>query len=87
MSQGDSDIISEDEETDTFMIRTKPCWICGQHSYLHVPTRAWVKFELYDVPISLAWPEGSAEDRQLLRTGIHPKCWDEEFPTNPEKEN
>lgn len=81
----DHDITSEDKET--FKIRTKPCWICGQHSYVTVPTDAWRRFDLYNVHLEDAWPSGSAEDKQLIRTGVHPKCWDEEFPDDSPKEN
>ena len=79
---GETEITNSNEET--FTIRTKPCWICGQYSYMRIPWTSWLLFDVNDKPIELAWPEGSAEDKQLLRTGIHPKCWSEEFPTTQE---
>ena len=87
MAQGGNDIICEDDNGTTVTIRTKPCWICGQHSYLHIPYDNWIQYDVHDVAIDVAWPRGSADDRLILRTGVHPKCWDEEFPDNFTKEN
>ena len=83
---GDRQAISNDTELDTVKIRTKPCWICGQHSYLIVPTEAWKNHDLYDVPLDTAWPGGSAADKLLYHTGVHPTCWDDEFPDDVPKE-
>lgn len=68
------------ETTEGMRVTTKPCWICGQSSEVLMPHDSWIKWECKELHIDLAWPEGSAEDKQLIRTGIHPKCWDEEFP-------
>lgn len=80
MAQGGNEIMGENEREDTINIRTKPCWICGQYSYLDIPWDAWCLHDVHNIHIEIAWPQGSAEDKQLLRTGIHPKCWDHEFP-------
>lgn len=72
--------VAEDNTNDITKIRTKPCWICGQYSYIEVPCEAWRLFDLYDVPLDVAWPQGSAEDKQRILTGIHPKCWTAEYP-------
>lgn len=76
---GDRDV-TENLPDNITKIRTKPCWICGQHSYLEVPYESWVKFDLLMVPLDIAWPEGSAADKQLILTGIHPRCWTAEYP-------
>lgn len=86
MGHGDTDAIDSDYDTDTVTVRTKPCWICGQYSRVIMPAVVFGKWEGQDVHIDKAWPDGSAADRQLLRTGIHPKCWDEEFPSKPLEE-
>lgn len=80
MSQADNIVISENDQLNTVTVRTKPCWICGQYTYLDIPEQAWWLYDIHDFHIENAWPEGSVEDKQLLRTGIHPKCWDQEFP-------
>ena len=61
-------------------VATKPCWICGQPSEIDMPYTVWVDWNLKDIHIEKAWPEGSATDKQLLRSGIHPTCWNEEYP-------
>lgn len=78
MGHGDSDIVGNDLTTVT--VRTKPCWICGQYSYITMPHLAAQSWEIKEIHIEQAWPEGSSEDKQLLRTGVHPACWDQEFP-------
>lgn len=80
MTQGGNDIIAENDEMNTVKVRTKPCWICGQYSYLDVPWDAWSAYDIHNLPIETAWPQGPAEELNLLRTGVHTKCWDSEFP-------
>lgn len=64
----------------TCRVRTKPCWICGQYSYLMIPVEAWRSFEIDDVPLDIAWPQGTRTDKVMITTGVHSKCWDEEYP-------
>lgn len=71
---------------DTVMICTKPCWICGQYSFLTVPREAWQKVEQNGEALDNAWPDGPAADKLLILTGVHPKCWDEEFPGDAQGE-
>lgn len=80
----DNDLIGDETNTK---VRTKPCWICGQHSYIAMRSDAWKMHDLHNVPLDIAWPEGSADDKLLILTGIHPSCWDEEFPDDQQKEN
>lgn len=84
MSHGGNEAI--DSQHGTVLVRTKPCWICGQYSSVAMSTAAYDDWAVRDVHIEAAWPEGTAEDKQLLRTGIHTKCWDQEFPTNQPEE-
>ena len=53
MAQGGNDIICEDDNGTTVTIRTKPCWICGQHSYLHIPYDNWIQYDVHDVAIDV----------------------------------
>lgn len=82
----DNQEISANDDEMTCLVRTKPCWICGQHSTVVVPILAWNDFSLRDKPLDTAWPAGSHEDKQLIITGVHAKCWDEEFPDNGPKD-
>lgn len=66
-----------------FVIRTKPCWICGQYSRITMPARAYNLMEGSDVHPAVAWPQGTREQHVLLISGTHQKCWDQEFPNKP----
>lgn len=74
-------------DDSTVEVRTKPCWICGQTSLVKVPEDAWSNYYIHDVHLDIAWPQGSAADRLLIATGVHPKCWEEEFPEDKEHNN
>lgn len=70
-------------EMDTVKVRTRACLNCGKPSLLSLnreQVEAWQKGML----IQEAFPELSKEEREVLKTGIHPKCWKELFP--PEEE-
>jgi hypothetical protein len=73
-------------DDDNVEVRTKPCWICGQVSLVRMPEVAWGNYYGRDIHLDTAWPEGSVADRTLIATGVHTKCWDEEFPDNDNKE-
>lgn len=64
--------------TETITIETKPCPTCGGTSTVVMPAEAWAKWQR-GVFLQTAWPEGSADDRELLLTGWHGDCWDAEF--------
>jgi len=56
-------------------ILTNPCPVCFEASRLIVPAdgyQAWVGGAF----IQTAFPELSVDDRELLISGTHPKCWD-----------
>jgi len=59
-------------------IETPPCYVCGKKS------RVVVYRDEYDAwkngtNIQFAMPEMPADRRELLKTGIHPECWDKLF--------
>jgi hypothetical protein len=83
MGHGDSDIIGT--EDDMVTVRTKPCWICGQYSFVTMPYIVAAVWDHQDIHIEDAWPQGPAADKQLLLTGVHPKCWEQEFPDQPKE--
>lgn len=85
MAQSDNEVMGENSREDTIRVRTKPCWICGQYTFIDVPSAAWFAYDIHNIHIENAWPQGSAEDKQLLRTGVHEKCWDQEFPPDPQQ--
>ena len=59
-------------------IPTRPCIVCGDPSMLEVEK---VKLAQYKsgVHVQDVWPEWSADKRELMITGTHPKCWDTIF--------
>lgn len=76
---GDRELITN-EPDHTTTVRTKPCWICGQYSYINIPHDAWERHDQLDVPLDIAWPDGPAADKRLLLTGVHLACWSAEYP-------
>lgn len=55
---------------------TPRCMFCGQQGEVRAPARGvqrWQDGEL----IQRALPELTAEQREQLINGTHPKCWDE----------
>ena len=62
---------------ETVNVMTDECYYCGQHSIIqNVPTRALMAWQSGAMYIQEAFPEWTAEQRELLKTGIHPECWD-----------
>lgn len=74
------DTIAIRSHSGEYTVRTKPCWICGQHSLIDMPAIAFSRMENMDIHPSIAWPQGTHEQHMLLINGIHQKCWDKEFP-------
>lgn len=61
------------------------CPYCGKDNFIEVVPEDyenWQKGEL----IQNAFPYLSANDREMLKTGICPKCWDRMFPPEEEEE-
>lgn len=57
------------------LVETKPCMVCGERSQLRVSAFAFYQWQC-GMLIQNAFPEMSADDRELLKSGTHPKCWD-----------
>lgn len=60
------------------LITTPRCPHCGMSGEIEAAADeylAWVTGTL----IQRAFPTMSADEREMLMTGIHPKCWDEIF--------
>jgi hypothetical protein len=65
--------------TDIIEYRTKACILCGERSTVRARWHqfvAWGKGML----IQDAFPELSDDERELLKTGTHPECWNILFP-------
>ena len=59
-------------------VTTPPCMMCGKDSTLEVDV---VNLRLWQsgVPIQDAFPEKTDDERELLKTGTHPFCWEQMF--------
>ena len=62
------------------------CPFCGKVSVLTLPTDGYTAWKLNGVLVQDAFPALSAEDRELLISGICPTCWDGMFPDEEEEE-
>lgn len=63
------------------------CPFCGKVSTLTLPTDGYTAWKLNGVLVQDAFPALSAEDRELLISGICPTCWDGMFPDEEEEED
>lgn len=52
-----------------------PCPFCKVQSTVVMPTEAYVAF-LRGSHTQDCWPEGTPDEREMLVTGTHGKCWD-----------
>ena len=64
--------------SNIFQYITKPCCMCGKRSALSLDRNKYLKRQQGTL-VQDAFPEMSADDRELLITGTHPGCWDKMF--------
>lgn len=58
---------------------TKPCVVCGKTSRVTVPLAGYIAWRHHGEFVQNAFPEMSADNRELLISGTHPACWAELF--------
>lgn len=58
---------------------TKQCPICEKTHTIEVDAEAWDRWQRREVNIQDAFPELSADVREMLNTGIDGACWDTMF--------
>lgn len=64
------------------------CKFCGEYTTLYVNRDDWDLFNSPDRPhIQVIFPYLSAEERELLISGMCPKCWAKLFPPEPDDYN
>ena len=69
----------------TTTITTRSCIVCGLTSSVELDTDKLARWKGGE-HVQNVWPERSPDERELLMTGTHPKCWDEIF-NEGEKDN
>lgn len=71
---------------------TPPCMVCGETSTMQVDSKALHRWQT-GVHIQVAFADMPAPEREQLKTGTHPECWDKMFADleddepNPEGNN
>lgn len=71
----------------TIQVTTPPCLVCGEEGTLTVSVEGLRRRE-QGALIQEAFPELSPAEREQLKLGYHPKCWDELFaPFDEEDED
>lgn len=65
------------------IVETQPCIMCGRRSELQVPKAGFLKWQ-GGAFIQHAFPELTADEREMLITGTHPDCFDELAPEDDE---
>jgi hypothetical protein len=71
--------------SDTIVVKTKTCTVCGEYEVWSLDRQAVTKWQGGEY-IQNAFPDMSAEDRELLISGTHPACWNKLFPGEDEGE-
>jgi hypothetical protein len=72
-------------QEDTITVRTPRCIVCNKPGEVTLPRAAWERFNKLDGEmIQVAWPQGSAGEREQLLNGTHPECFEEIFADSEE---
>ena len=65
---------------------TTTCPFCGKENYVEVDFDDFMNWTENNVLIQDAFPYLSADERELIKTGICSKCWDDMFGNEGEEE-
>ena len=60
-------------------IETPMCTVCGATTLMYVDGIAYSRWQSREILIQQAFPEMTSGERELLKTGFHPACWDSLF--------
>lgn len=60
-------------------VRTPTCIMCGRTGVLQVPKAGWEKYQKGEF-VQKAFPDLTADEREMLITGTHPDCFDKLAP-------
>lgn len=65
--------------TVVLSVTTPRCMGCGAASILVVDADLYARWQAGEL-IQDVWPDWTPGQRELLKMGTHPKCWDKMFP-------
>ena len=68
-------------------IETPMCTVCGATTLMYLDETAYTRWQNHEILIQQAFPDLSAGERELLKTGFHPACWDSLFKEEDDEEN
>lgn len=57
-----------------------PCIVCKKRAEIEVSDEGYHRWAVLGQLAQTAFPNMSDDERELLITGTHPKCWDQIFP-------
>lgn len=69
-------------ESGGFSYETPNCTVCNERSLVEIDYDGWYAWQKGAL-IQNAFPGMSADKRELLKTGIHPDCWNKIFGIGP----
>ena len=64
--------------SDTIVVKTKTCTVCGEYEMWSLDRQSVESWQGGEY-IQNAFPDMSAQDRELLISGTHPACWSKLF--------
>ena len=65
--------------SNTIIVKTKPCCVCNEYEVWSLDRQLVERWQGGE-NIQRVFPDMSAEEREVLISGIHPACWDKMFP-------
>lgn len=71
--------MSSENLIPTVDVLCPPCCVCGEQAVVTV-TKDGLEAWRGGAYVQRAFPEMKPDQRELLVSGTHPKCWDELFP-------
>ncbi len=64
----------------------RACPFCGKPTKVLMPLEAYRAWQA-GAYVQVAWPQGTADEREVLISGTCAKCWDEMIPDEDEDED
>lgn len=65
--------------TDTITITSPACRMCGKDNKIVVDRIHYLMWDHEGALLQDAFPYLDSDSREIIKTGIHPKCWDRMF--------
>ena len=73
------------DESEEFKIIERGCNWCGKDSVIYVNSNDYQNWYYNAKYIQDSFPYLSAPNRELIKTGTHPECWDEIFGSDEDE--